>query len=93
MSAIEQPRKLTPEETEVLNKDIKSLNEKLIPILSELQLGIGAEPVILPGGLLGARPVIFRDFKKEDKKDSGETPPPQPTPSPIAADGLTNPVA
>jgi hypothetical protein len=56
------------EETKVneLESRIKGFNEKLIPILAEFKLGLGAVPVILPDGRIAARPHVFDDSKKAE---------------------------
>lgn len=50
-----------------LNARVKGFNDKLIPLLAEFKLGLGATPIILPDGRIVAKPQLFDDTKKEEK--------------------------
>jgi|GEM_PF-6638931 len=56
------------------NKDlqdrVKGFNEELSPLLKKYNIGIAAQPLILPDGKLAAKPVLFDDSKHE----AGEEP-------------------
>ena len=49
-----------------LEARVKGFNEKLIPLLAEFKLGLGAIPVILGDGRIAARPQLFDDSKKAE---------------------------
>jgi hypothetical protein len=51
-----------------LEARVKGFNEKLIPLLAEFKLGLGAIPLILGDGRVAARPHLFDDTKKEEPK-------------------------
>lgn len=53
---------------------VKSFNEKLIPLLGEFQLGLGATPFLTEDGRIAARPSLFDDPKKVEPK-TAETKP------------------
>lgn len=54
------------EETKVndLEARVKGFNEKLLPLLAEFKLGLGAIPLILGDGRIAARAQLFDDTKK-----------------------------
>lgn len=53
------PKQLTKEEQEDLQKRTKEFNERIIPILKELKLGLKGTPFISPDGRLGAIAQVF----------------------------------
>lgn len=64
------PRELTEDEVKDLESRVKGFNGKLLPLLKEFQLGLGASAFLLPDGRIGARPQMFDD----KKYDEGSTP-------------------
>ena len=60
------------EKQEDLNNRVKGFNEKLIPLLAEFKLGLGAIPLILNDGRIAAKPQIFDDSKVEEKVETKE---------------------
>jgi len=54
---------ITPEAQEELNNRVKACNEKLIPLLGEFKLGLGAVPFVTADGRIAARPQVFDDQK------------------------------
>ncbi len=57
----------TPEVTPGNDLDIrvKGFNEKMIPLLKEFELGLGATPFITPDGRIGSRPSLLDDKQKK----------------------------
>lgn len=70
-------------EEEKLQKDVEGFNAKLIPILGEFNLGLGATAFITPDGKIGARPTLFRAAKPAPEK---EPVPEQQAAAPTASD-------
>ena len=75
----EQPKEKTAEEkiaeikAEDLAKRAKGFNEKMIPLLKEFKLGLGAVAFLLPDGRIGAKPQLFDE--EELKKQVGKQAP------------------
>lgn len=59
--------KKTPEEIQVEEKElqsrVKGFNEKMVLLLGEYKLGLGAVAFVTPDGRIGARPNLFDDSK------------------------------
>lgn len=67
---------LTAEQQADLNKRVEDFNAKLIPLLAEFKLGLGATAGLTPDGRVFARPQLFDDSKKEEAAPAPETPAP-----------------
>lgn len=61
---------------EDLMRRVKEFNGKLIPLLGEYKLALGATPFITPDGRIAAKPQLFEEPTKEEveKTDSEITP-------------------
>lgn len=53
-----------------LNIRVKSFNEKLMPLLADNRLALGAVPFITSDGRIAARPHVFDDTKKVEKEEN-----------------------
>ena len=56
-------------ENEDLEKRVKGFNGELIELLKKYKLALGALPLILQNGTLGARPHLFDEVKTENKPE------------------------
>jgi len=56
-------------DAEQLQKDVEGFNAKLIPLLGEFNVGLGATAFITPDGRIGARPTLFRAPAQEKKPE------------------------
>lgn len=56
-------------------KRAQAFNEKLLPLLDEYKIGLGAQVFITPDGRLGARPTLFDDTKAKEAAVEGGTEP------------------
>jgi hypothetical protein len=78
-------------EAEKLQKDVEGFNAKLIPILGEFNLGLGASAFLTPDGKIGARPTLFRapaapEKKVADKAEAAPATPSAPAAPPASLD-------
>ena len=46
-----------------LQNRVKGFNEKMIPLLREYKLGLGAQPLLTNDGRVVAKPIVFDDSK------------------------------
>jgi hypothetical protein len=85
-----QSKKMTPEEQADLNERVKSFNAKLIPILGEFKLGLGARAFLTEDGRIAAHPQVFDDSAAFEKKEAtpvpDETKPIEEQPAPVPAE-------
>ena len=74
MTETAKPKEMTKEEQEAFAKDlevrVKGFNEKMIPLLKEFKLGLGASAFLLPDGRIAARPQLFDDSKSFEKSEA-----------------------
>lgn len=63
-----------------LQKRVEGFNAKLIPLLKEFKLGLGATAGLTPDGRVFARPQLFDDSQAKE-----EAPAPAPTEAPAPA--------
>lgn len=62
---------MTPEEKQKdLDERVKGFNEEMIPLLGKYHVGLGAVPMMLADGRIGAKPALLDDTKPV----VGETP-------------------
>jgi len=66
----EEDTKVQEAEAADLQKRVEAFNAKLIPLLGEFELGLGATPFITNDGRIFARPNLFNDKKKPEVADA-----------------------
>ena len=65
MSELKTAAQLEKDKQDELNGRVQSFNGKLIALLGEYKLALGAVAFLLPDGRISARPHVFDDVKPE----------------------------
>lgn len=65
MAELKNQAQLEKEKQEELNARVQAFNGKLIALLGEYKLALGAVAFLLPDGRISARPHVFDDVKPE----------------------------
>jgi len=74
MSELKTAAQLEKDKQEELNGRVQAFNGKLIALLGEYKLALGAVAFLLPDGRISARPHVFNDVKPEPTADSEKKP-------------------